>query len=122
MTSTFKNCIPRRKYRERAQLEAREHLGLLEKKKDYQLRARNYHQKRDMLDKLRVKADLKNEDEFYFKMAKGKRNEEGKFVEEDSDSDWDEKEYRASLKTENYGIVLHQRSVVQRVTRQLPRK
>ena len=122
MTSTFKNCIPRRKYRERAQLEAREHLGLLEKKKDYQLRARNYHQKRDMLDKLRVKADLKNEDQFYFKMAKGKRNEEGKFVEEDSDSDWDEKEYRASLKTENYGIVLHQRSVVQRVTRQLPRK
>lgn len=33
-----------------------------------------------MLDKLKVKADLKNDDEFYFKMAKGKRNEEGKFV------------------------------------------
>ena len=47
---------------------------MLEKKKDYQLRAKNYHQKRDMLDKLRLKADLKNEDEFYFKMAKGKRN------------------------------------------------
>ena len=33
---------------------------------------------------------LKNEDEFYFKMDKGKRNQEGKFVEdEDSDSDFD---------------------------------
>jgi hypothetical protein len=43
-----------------------------------------------MLNKLRLKADLKNEDEFYFKMMKGKRNEEGKFVEgDDSDSDFD---------------------------------
>jgi hypothetical protein len=50
-------------------------------------------------------------------MAKGKRNEEGKFVREDSDddSDFDEKDYRASLKTENYTTVLHQRSVVQGV-------
>lgn len=53
-----------------------------------------------MINKLKVKANLKNEDEFYFKMNKGKRNEEGKFVEEsDSDSDFDEKDYRASLKT-----------------------
>ena len=32
-------------------------------------------------------------------MNKGKRNEEGKFVEDDSDSDFDEKDYRESLKT-----------------------
>jgi U3 small nucleolar RNA-associated protein 11 len=90
---------------------------MLEKKKDYKQRAQNYHKKQDMINQLRLKADLKNEDEFYFQMAKGKRNEEGKFVQEESedDSDFDEKEYRTSLKTENYSTVLHQRSVVQGV-------
>jgi U3 small nucleolar RNA-associated protein 11 len=92
MSSTFKNRIPKRKYRERAQPESRQHLGLLEKKQDYKKRAKNYHMKEDMLKSLKVKADLKNKDEFYFKMTKGKRNEEGKFVEDsDSDSDFDEK-------------------------------
>ena len=80
MSSTFRNRIPKRKYRERAQPEARQHLGLLQKKKDYKQRANNYHKKRDMIDNLKLKANLKNEDEFYFKMTKGKRNEEGKFV------------------------------------------
>lgn len=70
-----------------------------------------------MLNQLRQKADLKNEDEFYFQMAKGKRNEEGKFVQDDEeeDSDFDEKDYRLSLRTENYAAVLHQRSIVQGV-------
>ena len=75
-----------------------------------------------MLNNLKLKAGLKNEEEFYFKMNKGKRNEEGKFVEEDSDSDFDEKDYRASLKTENYSIVNHQRSVVRKVLHYLCRK
>lgn len=123
MSSTFKNRIPKRKYRERAQPSGREHLGLLEKKQDYVARAKNYHQREDMMNKLKTKANLKNSDEFYFKMNKGKRNEEGKFVEEDdSDSDFDEKDYRASLKTENYSIVNYQRSIVQQVPSLLPRK
>jgi|JI6StandDraft_1071083.scaffolds.fasta_scaffold726446_1 U3 small nucleolar RNA-associated protein 11 len=123
MSSTFKNRIPKRKYRERAQPAGREHLGLLEKKQDYKARAKNYHQKSDMINKLKVKANLKNEDEFYFKMNKGKKNEEGKFVEEsDDDSDFDEKDYRVSLKTENYSIVNYQRSMVQKVSFPLCRK
>ena len=75
-----------------------------------------------MINELKVKANLKNEDEFYFKMLKGQRNEEGKFVEEDSDSDFDEKDYRLSLKTENYGTVRHQRSMIERVAILLCRK
>ena len=123
MSSTFKNRIPKRKYRERAQVSGRQHLGLLEKKQDYKKRAVNYHKKEDMINKLKTKADLKNEDEFYFKMMKGKRNEEGKFVEEsEDDSDYDEKQYRRSLKTENYGVVKYQRSIVQKVYNGLCRK
>lgn len=77
--SSFKNTKPRRKYRERAQPQAREHLGLLEKKKDYRLRAKNYHQKEDALNKLRLKSSLANPEEFYFRMIKGKQKEGGHY-------------------------------------------
>lgn len=74
MSSTFKNRIPKRKYRERVQPGNREKLGFLQKKKDYKIRAKNYHQKEDMLHKMKHKARMKNEDEFYFKMANSKKN------------------------------------------------
>lgn len=50
--SSWKNVINQRKYRERGQLKEREHLGFLEKKKDYKLRAVNYHKKEDQMKKL----------------------------------------------------------------------
>ena len=65
--ANLKKHIPVRKYRERAQPEARDHLGFLEKKKDYVHRAKAYHKKEDQLNKLKLKADLANKDEFYFK-------------------------------------------------------
>jgi U3 small nucleolar RNA-associated protein 11 len=45
----WRNAIPRRMYRERPQLHSREHLGILEKKRDYKRRAKDYHQKENVI-------------------------------------------------------------------------
>mmetsp|Transcript_1819 Transcript_1819/g.5193 ORF Transcript_1819/g.5193 Transcript_1819/m.5193 type:complete len:264 (+) Transcript_1819:101-892(+) len=66
--SGLRHVLKTRTYRERSQPAARSHLGLLEKKKDYKQRAKDFHKKEDAINKLREKASLKNPDEFYFKM------------------------------------------------------
>lgn len=66
--SSFRNAAPRREHWERSQLASRGKLGLLEKKKDYILRAKNYHTKEKRLTVLREKARFRNPDEFYFSM------------------------------------------------------
>ena len=53
-------CAPRRA--------ARRQYGLLEKKKDYKLRADDFHKKEEALRRLRRKAEERNPDEFYFAM------------------------------------------------------
>ena len=49
--SNWRNVVPIRMYRERSQLKGREHLGLLEKKRDYKQRSKNFHHKEDTLSK-----------------------------------------------------------------------
>jgi len=66
--SSFKKALQTRAHKERSQPSARNHLGLLEKKKDYVLRARDHHSKQKSLKLLREKAKGRNPDEFYFKM------------------------------------------------------
>lgn len=67
-----KKVFHSREHRERAQPANRTRLGLLEKKKDYVLRARDFQSKKKRLHTMKVKAAYKNPDEFYFGMIKSR--------------------------------------------------
>ena len=68
--SSLRNAVKRRTHKERSQPAERRKFGLLEKKKDYVLRARDFHKKEEALKVLRKKAANRNPDEFYFAMQK----------------------------------------------------
>lgn len=80
---SFKNVIKRREHKERSQPAKRRRLGLLEKHKDYVLRAKDFHRKERTIKILQRKAEERNPDEFYFgmvnkKTTKGVHKEAGK--------------------------------------------
>ncbi|KAK0560274.1 hypothetical protein OC844_003869 [Tilletia horrida] len=77
----LRNVIQRRNHKERSQPSHRKKLGLLEKHKDYVQRAKDHHEKRDRLKRLREKAEMRNKDEFYFGMIRS-RTSEGVHVQE----------------------------------------
>ena len=71
----FRSVIKRREHQERHQPAARARFGLLEKKKDYVVRAKAFHSKENRIKALRKKAENRNPDEFYFKMLSSKTRE-----------------------------------------------
>ena len=77
----MRNTVPRRPHKERSQPKAREKWGILEKHKDYSLRAADYNLKKKKLGQLSQKAKERNPDEFAFGMmsaAKGTAGKHGK--------------------------------------------
>jgi U3 small nucleolar RNA-associated protein 11 len=68
MSASMRNALQRRNHKERSQPSERAKWGLLEKKKDYQLRSRDYNAKKRALAALKAKASLRNPDEFNFGM------------------------------------------------------
>ncbi|KAK5170873.1 uncharacterized protein LTR77_004017 [Saxophila tyrrhenica] len=66
--STLRNTIQRRNHRERAQPLERQKWGILEKPKDYKLRAADHKVKKRKIKTLQQKAAERNDDEFYFGM------------------------------------------------------
>jgi len=68
-------------YRERAQPKNRQRFGLLEKKRDWQARAKDHKKKQAELTKLKTKAISKNQDEFYLGMS-NRRLQNGVFKEQ----------------------------------------
>ncbi|KDO50882.1 hypothetical protein CISIN_1g030475mg [Citrus sinensis] len=70
--SSRRNAIPRRAHKERAQPQSRKKFGLLEKHKDYVVRAKAYRKKEETIRRLKEKAAFRNPDEFYLKMIKTK--------------------------------------------------
>jgi U3 small nucleolar RNA-associated protein 11 len=75
--SSLRNAVKRVTHKERSQPQNRQHLGLLEKKKDYKKRAIDYHRKEDRIKAMKEKASMRNPDEFYFGM-KNSQVKEGK--------------------------------------------
>jgi len=68
MSSSMRNAIQRKNHKERAQPIERQKWGLLEKHKDYALRASDHREKRKRVKILKEKARDRNPDEFHFAM------------------------------------------------------
>lgn len=74
-SGVLRHVVKRRVHLERSQPKSRKKLGLLEKHKDYVLRAKSFHKKEKELQRLQRQAFFKNPDEFAFKMISHEQEE-----------------------------------------------
>lgn len=72
--------VQKKNHKERSQTSARARFGLLEKKKDYRLRAADHHKKQAALKVLRGKAAAHNPDEYYHAITKRRTDERGALI------------------------------------------
>ncbi|KAI9170845.1 aspartyl-tRNA synthetase [Paramyrothecium foliicola] len=125
--SSMRNAVQRRPHRERAQPLERRRLGLLEKHKDYSMRAKDFNKKKAQLKSLRQKAADRNEDEFYFGMMSRKgagsrikdgRSWTGKIEGDRGNTSMDVDTVRL-LKTQDIGYIRTMRQVAAKQVAQL---
>lgn len=96
--------VAKKQHRERAQPQSRKKWGLLEKKKDYRLRAQDFHRKQAHLALLRSKAAQANEDEFNYGMIKSKTRD-GALVADRETSQSLSQDAVKLLKTQDEGYI-----------------
>ncbi|KAI5287418.1 hypothetical protein KEM52_001589 [Ascosphaera acerosa] len=113
--SSLRNAVQRRNHRERAQPEARRKWGLLEKHKDYSLRAKDYNAKKAQLKRLREKARDRNPDEFAFGMVSAKSSKQGRHGARDPNATLSHEAVKL-LKTQDAGYL---RTVGEKIRRRL---
>ncbi|XVF15034.1 hypothetical protein REPUB_Repub09cG0114700 [Reevesia pubescens] len=102
--SSLRNAISRRAHKERAQPSSRKKFGLLEKHKDYVVRAKAFHKKEEAIRKLKEKAAFRNPDEFYFQMIKT-RTVDGVHKHETQANKYTQEELML-MKTQDVGYIL----------------
>ncbi|KAI5951109.1 hypothetical protein KGF54_004183 [Candida jiufengensis] len=78
--------VQKKQHKERSQKDSRARYGLLEKKKDYRLRAADYHKKQAALKALKEKIKTHNPDEYYHAMTRKKTDDRGILIS-DRDSE-----------------------------------
>ncbi|KAL3471997.1 small-subunit processome [Aspergillus californicus] len=117
--SSMRNVVQRRQHRERGQLKGREKWGILEKHKDYSLRAKDYNTKKNKIKRLEEKVRDANPDEFAFGMMSShtqKRGKHGTGMRDSATAQGLTHEAIKLLKTQDAGYL---RTVGERVRRQM---
>lgn len=110
--------VQKKQHKERSQTLDRARFGLLEKKKDYRLRAADYHKKQAALKALKKKAAVYNPDEYYHAMTRRKVDDRGILIT-DRDSEVLSVDQVKLLKTQDVNYVRTARlSEVQKIERE----
>lgn len=115
--SSLRNAVSRRPHKERAQPSQRAKWGLLEKHKDYSLRARDFNQKKAKLNILQQKTRERHPDEFSFGML-SQAGGQGKHGQRKSSENALSHEAVSLLKTQDAGYL---RNAAQRTRKELDR-